>query len=453
MTSPFSLPEVYVRGIADAVAQGDLTPTDVFESVLERIEATEDKIHAWSQLDVVAARAQAETLTAEARAGKLRGPLHGVPVAIKEQFYVQGMPMLCRGTDAWIEPEDSTVVARLRAAGAIIVGKTNMPIDGKNPPTRNPWNLMCTAGGSSSGSGAAVGARVVPLAIGEETGGSNLRPAAYCGVEAIRPTYGRISRFGCYPFTWSRDHPALIGLTMADMALVLSVVAGYDPKDPTTMSDPPTPADLKMSVYAPPHIGIVRNFFPERTEPVMQEAIDRSATRLSAAGAILTAVKLPAEYGLAWAAGSLVTAENAAFTAGRRAAQPATSGTAVGGNDWKHRATELIPATYYLQSRRARTWLIGKVQELFKAMELDALLMAVAPGPAPMGLESTGDDSLLSPWSFLGFPAITVNGGLSPDGLPLGLQFVGAPRTEYELMRVGAWCSATLGRLSAPVFV
>ncbi|MEZ4503905.1 MAG: amidase [Dehalococcoidia bacterium] len=436
-----SIAEAGVRDIAAAVASGELTPSDVLEQVIERIEATEPGIQAWSQLDLDTARREAEALTVEAKNGSFRGPLHGVPVGVKEEFFVRGMT-----TMTWTEPEpeDATVVARLRAGGAIIVGKTTMPIDGVNPPTRNPWNLGHTAGGTSSGSGAVVGARVVPLAIGEQTAGSNLRPAAYCGVEGLKPTYGLIPRFGCSPFSWSRDHVGLIGLTMADMALVLSQVAGFDAKDPTSKHVEPPSADLEMAAYRPPTIGIVRNFFPERTEAPMLEAIERSADTLRDAGATVTDIVLPAEFSLAWSAASIVTAEGAAFNAERRAGQPIEA-TAL-----RQRVVELVPATYYVQARRARNWLAGQVVALMQSAGVDALLMGVAPGAAPAGIESTGDASLLTPWSFLGFPAITVNGGLSPEGLPLGLQFVSTPMQDWELLRLGAWASDTLGRLPAP---
>jgi aspartyl-tRNA(Asn)/glutamyl-tRNA(Gln) amidotransferase subunit A len=435
-----------VRDIAGAVAAGDLTPDDVIEATLSRIGQLEPLVQAFTLLDAEGAREQARVLTAEAKAGELRGPLHGVPVAIKDEFHIKGMPTAMRGLDnPPLEPEDATCVARLRAAGAIIVGKTTMPIEGVMPPTRNPWNLEHTAGGTSSGSGAAVGARMVPFAIGEQTAGSNLRPAAYNGVAGLKPTYGRISRFGCYPFTWSRDHVGLIGLTMADLALVLSVIAGPDERDPTTIQEAPPPADLKLDEFAPPRIGVVRNFYPERTEPIMQEAIESAAARFAAAGATVSDFLLPQQFGLSWHAANLVGAEGAVFNLGQQMLQGA------GGRPPQRRAAELIPATYYVQARRIRTWLTGVIRDMMAG--IDALLMAVAPGAAPKGLTSTGDASLLVPWSFLGFPAITVNAGLSPEGLPLGIQLVATPRADWDLLRTGAWAEEVLGRLPAPAIV
>jgi aspartyl-tRNA(Asn)/glutamyl-tRNA(Gln) amidotransferase subunit A len=431
-----------LRDAASAIARGEHTPSDVLEAYLQRIEALESNVQAWSHLDIEGARLHAEILTEDAKTGKMRGPLHGVPIGVKDEFHIRGMVTGMRNSrQPFHEPDDATCVARLRAAGAIVLGKTTMPIDGKLPPTRNPWNLEHTAGGTSSGSGAAVGARMVPFAIGEQTAGSNLRPAAYCGVAGMKPTYGRISRFGCFPFTWSRDHVGLIGLTMADLAIVLNVIAGPDPLDPTTMADAPPPADLDLEGMAPPRIGVVRNFFPEQADDAMNHAVEQSAARLAGAGAVVSDFMLPPEFNLAWMAARLVDAEGAALNAGRMALEGRQPSLA-------NRALELIPAVYYLQARRIRTWLTLKVREAMAGA--DAILMPVATGAAPRGLESTGSAALLVPWSFLGFPAITINGGLSPDRLPLGLQFVAGPKEDHRLLRTGAWCEQVLGRLPTP---
>lgn len=424
--------------LSAAVAAGDVTPLDLATASLARIEALDGGVQAFSYMDKAATMAEAEALTAEAKAGKLRGPLHGIPLAVKDEFHIAGMPTAMTH-DTEPRPVDATLVAKLRAAGCIIVGKTHMPIDGVLPPTRNPWNLGHTAGGTSSGSGAAVGARMVPLALGEQTAGSNLRPAAYCGVEALKPTYGRISRFGMAPFAWSHDHAGLIGLTMADLALVFSIVAGPDPLDLTTRPEGAPPADLAMADKLPPRIGIVRNFFPEKTEAVMNEAIEASAAKLKAAGATIVDVMLPEDFGLVWLLHRTVGG-----------AEGFTYRSAKAGGDLTGRdiAASLLPASYYLQAQRLRRVFWTKLQAYFQ--DVDALLMAVAPGAAPEGIATTGDATLLSPWSCLGYPSLTVNGGLSPKGLPLGLQFVGAPMSDYELLRTGAWCEGVLGRLPAP---
>jgi aspartyl-tRNA(Asn)/glutamyl-tRNA(Gln) amidotransferase subunit A len=434
--------ELGVREIASAIASGEATPAQIAEAFLNRIAAVEPRVQAWSYLDPAEVRAQAAALTSEAAAGRMRGPLHGVPVGIKDEFHVKGAPtgMRGKGTTA-LETEDATCVERLRAAGAIIMGKTWMPVDGVNPPTRNPWNLEHTAGGSSSGSGAAVGAGMVPIAMAEQTGGSTLRPAAYCGIAALKPTYGRISRFGCFPFTWSFDHPGIIGRSLEDIALLLSVVAGPDPNDQTTLPEPAPSSDLAMHAFHPPRIGVVRNVYPERTQPAMQGAIDSSASRLTEAGATVVDAVLPKDFDLLWAVHRLVGgAEGTTFHSGR-----------VDNDDFggvkRFIIPGIIPATYYLQAQRLRRLLDNQTQAWLSAEAIDALLMPAVPGPAPEGIESTGPPDLLIPWSCLGYPAVSVNGGLSTEGLPLGLQLVAGPRMDYELMRVGAWCQGVLGPL------
>jgi aspartyl-tRNA(Asn)/glutamyl-tRNA(Gln) amidotransferase subunit A len=425
------------------VAARQLNPVDLVESLLGRVEALDGSIHAWSHLDANGAREQARTLATEAASGKLRGPLHGVPVGIKDEFHVMGMPTGMRDWDGPLpaEPIDATCVGRLRATGAIIMGKTHMVVNGKIPPTRNPWNLEHTAGGTSSGSGAAVGARMVPFAIGEQTVGSNLRPAAYCGVDAMKPTYGRVSRFGCYPFVWSLDHVGIIGLDMEDIALVLSVIAGPDSRDPSTLALPAPEADLHLQAMPTPRIGLVRNFFPERTEPVMQEALESSARRFADGGATVVDAFLPDEFGLTWKLRPLFDVEMYLF----HSDQAAHTSQAP---RYVPKPSDLVPATYYVQARRVRAWLIDRISAALS--DYDAVLMPAAPGPAPKGIETTGDATLLAPWSLLGLPAITVSAGLSRDGLPLGLQLVAPRLKDYELMRVGAWCERVLGRLKPP---
>ncbi|HEY8692810.1 MAG TPA: amidase [Chloroflexota bacterium] len=454
MTAP--LHELTVREAAGLIAARDLSPVDYLECFLERAAALDGRIRAWSNLDAEGAREQARELTREAQNGKLRGPLHGIPIGFKEEFAVRGLPDRSEpnGPEGPVAAEDATAVARLRQAGAIILGKTFMPGRSGNPPTRNPWNLEHTAGGTSSGSGAAVGARLAPVALGEQTFGSNLRPAAFCGVGAIKPTFGRVSRKGMWAFSYSQDHPGVIGLTMDDMALVLSVIAGADPLDPTSLDVPPPPDRIDPADVRPPRIGLVRNFFPDRTEPPMQATVEAAAHKLAAAGAAVKDAWLPEEFGLVWHTHRLVlTAEGATLRARVEAQSMADGGAApfppAGlGNP---RLGELVPANYYLHAQRIRRMLIDRMSAYFDREGLDVLLTAVAPAPAPKGLQSTGDPILLAPWSHLGFPAIAVQTGqLSPEGLPLGVQFGAAPLADYHLLCAGSWIERVLGRLPAP---
>jgi Asp-tRNA(Asn)/Glu-tRNA(Gln) amidotransferase A subunit family amidase len=429
-----------VRSIAAAVACGAMTSAEVLESFLVRIAAVEPAVAAFSVLDEASARRQAEALDAEAANGRWRGPLHGVPVAVKDEFDVAGLPTALRGADSPAVAADAACVQRLRAAGAVIVGKTTMPLAGRVPPTRNPWNLGHTPGGTSSGSAAAVSARMVPFAIAEQTAGSTLRPAAYCGVDGFKPSYGAISRFGCYPFTWSRDHVGLIGLSAADIALVFDVIAGPDPRDPTTLPRPAPSAAGDPGHALPPRIGLIADLLPGRVEPSMRDALAGAASRLRDAGAGVEEVALPAELQLIWPVADLLDAERAAFLAARPAS---------GGAPGRQRVAGLVPAAYFVQAQRLRTWIAAGVHAVLG--DLDALLMPAALGPAPHGLDSTGDSSALVPWSVLGLPAFAVNAGLDESGLPLGLQLVAAARQDASLLRTAAWCEDILGSLPAPL--
>lgn len=452
MTAP--LHELTVREAAQLIASRDLSPVDYLECFLERSERLDGRIRAWSSLDADGARARAQELAREAAAGTLRGPLHGIPFGFKEEFAVRGLPDRSEpnGPDGPLAAEDAAAVARLRAAGAIILGKTFMPGRTGNPPTRNPWNLEHTAGGTSSGSGAAVGARLAPVALGEQTFGSNLRPAAFCGVAGMKPTFGRVSRKGMWAFSYSQDHPGIIGQTMDDMALVLSVIAGPDPGDPTTLPVAAPPGRIEPSDVGPPRIGLVRNFFPERTQPAMQTVVEATARKLALAGAEVTDVTLPDEFGLVWHTHRLVlNSEGATLRAGvsaRIADEPLSFAT--GGYGFQ-RLGELIPANYYLHSQRLRRRLIQLVTAFMESARVDVLLTAVAPAPAPRGLGSTGDPILLAPWSHLGLPAIAVQSGeLSPEGLPMAVQLGAAPLADFPLLCWSAWMEAVLGRLPVP---
>ena len=456
LSAEVKLHELTVVEATRAIAQGDLSPVDYLEALLERVHTLDSNVHAWSGLDIEGARAQARQLADEARAGRLRGPLHGIPTGVKEEFAVLGLPDRSEPNlpPGPVDEEDATAVAKLRAAGAIILGKTYMPGRSGNPPTRNPWNLAHTAGGTSSGSGAAVGARMVPFTLGEQTFGSNLRPAAFCGVDGFKPSFGRVSRAGMWAFTYSQDHPGIIGLSVEDMALVLSAIAGPDPRDSTTLDEPPPPAGLDRERVQPPHIGLVENFFPDRTEPGMQAAVERAASRLAAAGAQVQSVHLPKEFGLVWHTHALVLAVEGASINACKNAEATAAGerlTFTHGTLGTSRLGELIPSLYYLQAQRIRRRLRTEVSDFFRAQRLDMLLTATAPGPAPKGLASTGNPILLAPWSHLGLPALTVQSGqLSAEGLPLGIQLAAPPLADYDLLCAGAWVESTLGRLPAP---
>lgn len=460
--APIEAPTLAVGEMAAAIRTGERSPLEIAQDLLARIEANDDRLHAFSHLDREAVLIEAEVLDNEARAGRFRGPLHGVPFAVKEQYSVAGVPTLGDFTDPSprLGEFDATVVERLKAAGCLVMGKTFMTGAGGHPPTRNPWNTAHTPGGSSSGSGAAVGARYVPFALSEQTGGSGIRPAAYCGVSALKPTYGRNSRHGMFQLVYSTDHPCIIATDIAEVERVFAITAGHDPKDPSSRRDAAYRGAAQLT--EPPRIGVVRNFFPELQDPEMNDAIEDAADRLAASGADVTDFFLPDEWEAVWANHLLISmAEGGVLTMKddeRRASKglphrstypPAMESRAKFGLAKKDLGS-LVPAVYYVQAQRVRRFWQTRIDEALGGY--DAILMATAPGQAPkQDPPIAGDDSLLRPWSHLGNPAISIPAPtLSGDGMPLGLQLVGKQMSDEELLAVGRWAQGVLGNLPAP---
>ncbi len=313
--------------------------------------------------------------------------------------------------------------------------------------TRNPWNLEHTPGGSSSGSAAAVAARMVPLALGSQTVGSTLRPAAYCGIVGLKPTHGRISCRGVVPLAWSLDHVGIICRSVADAALALQVLAGHDPGDPLSAREPV--ADYIGSVARserPPRLRLPRQFFLELASPEVAAHLEAIAQTLARAGASVEEVKLPPSFeGIHEAGTRVMQVEAAAFHAARFAAhaeryRPKIRSLIEAG--LKVSGMEYVVAVQHCRRFRA------EMVPLFESS--DALLMPVAGTPAPKGLGSTGDPTFCAPWSFAGLPAIAIPSGLAQEGLPLAIQLVSGAFDEPRLLAVARWCEATLGFSAAP---
>lgn len=447
-----------VTEISARIGSGQLSSVSLVQALLARIEACEPAVKAWVVVDRQRALETARVRDAEARAGKLRGELHGVPVGLKDIYHVAGLTTTAgAGPFAHERPqEDAESVARLGRAGAIVLGKTTTTEFAYLDPaeTRNPWNLAHTPGGSSSGSAAAVAARMVPLALGSQTVGSTLRPAAYCGVVGLKPTHGRISCRGVVPLAWSLDHVGIFCRSVTDAALALQILVGHDPGDPLSVREPSADyvgAVTRAGTHAVgmgglPRLGFPRQFFLERASQEVAAHLERVAQTLSLAGASVAEVELPPSFdGLHDAGARVVQAEAAACHAPRFAAHAEyyrpnirrliEAGQKVG-------AVEYVAALQHC--RRFRV-------EMTPVLEsCDALLMPVAGAPAPKGLASTGDPTFCAPWSFAGVPAISLPSGLSRDGLPLAIQLVAGAFEETRLLSVARWCEATLGFSSGP---
>ncbi len=430
--------------IARRVRAGTLSPVEVVEACLKRIDEVDPSVLAWVHVDRAGALETARKLEAEARAGKLRGPLHGVPVGIKDIIAVSGMITTNgSGEFAHERPEaDSTCVLKLRGAGAVILGKTATTqfASGDPAPTRNPWNLEHTPGGSSSGSAAGVASGMMPLALGTQTGGSVLRPAAYCGIVGLKPTHGRISAAGVTPLAWSLDHVGVFARTVADAALALSVLAGHDDRDLQSATVPTTDYMAVLPGERPPRLGIPRGLFGDKANAEVSGHLDAVTATFARKGAVVLEVPLPDSVENVRAAHARVMRVEAAAYHRERFLDHADSY-----RPFIHAIIEeglSIPGIEYARARNLQ-------QEFRRDMTralggLDALLMPVAPTPAPQGLESTGDPSLCVPGSFSGLPAIAIPSGLSAEGLPLGVQLISGAFAETQLLATASWCEAAL---------
>src|SRR5437870_7320513 len=422
------------REAADAIRTGAVSPVELVEACLARIRALDGALEAWAHVDADGALAVAREREAEARAGRLCGPLHGVPVGVKDIFDVAGMPTTGGARPfAHTRPSaDAAAVARIRAAGAIVLGKTvTTEFAYRDPaPTRNPWNRAHTPGGSSAGSAAAVAARMAPLALGSQTVGSVLRPAAYCGVVGFKPTHGLVSTAGVIPLAWSLDHVGVFTRGVADAALVFSVLARRN-----VVAEP----------GGPPRLALAPDLL-RRASPEIAAHVQATADAFARAGATIAEVKLPASFGGIHAAGQTVLEAEAATYHEPRFAKHA--------DDYGPELRKLvrkglpISASAYVGANRARPAVSADVMELLAAH--DPLLSPTAPAPAPEGLASTGDASLCAPWSFVGVPAVSLPSGLGASGLPLAIQLVQAAGAEARLLSVAAWCERQLGFSRSP---
>ena len=425
--------ELSVSDAAARIAQGALGPSALLEAALARIAARDEAVRAWASIDETGARAVARERDEELRAGRPRGPLHGIPVAIKDVFHVAGLTTTCGAAPAFhVRPtEDAAAVARLRAAGAVVVGKAHTTEFAyfEPGPTRNPWNRAHTPGGSSSGSAAAVAAGMVPLALGTQTVGSVLRPAAYCGVVGFKGTYGLIPTDGVVPLAWSFDHVGVFARRVADVALALDALAKPAPP---------------RSAPRPPRLALVPELL-ERASPEVGALVRATAERFARAGATIEEVALPPSFAGVHAAGrAVLEVEAAAYHEELYRAHAA---------HYRPRTRELIaggltrPAVAYARAQRARTEFRREV--LPRLAAYDAWLSPTAPTPAPEGL-ATGDPWFCAPWSFAGVPAISLPIGVSSLGLPHAIQLVGAAHRDAEILAVAAWCERVVGFENAP---
>lgn len=431
-----------------AIRRRELGIADYVQSLLDRIEEIEPSVGAWELVDEAGALDLAKN--ADARFGRVaHRPLLGLPIGVKDIYFTRGMTTTA-GFGPWsnnVPDYDATVVRRIREAGAIVLGKTvTTQFAFADPPrTHNPWNTSRTPGGSSSGSAAAVAARMVPIALGSQTAGSIVRPAAYCGVLGLKPTFGLVSRYGIVPFAWSLDHPGPITRSIEDLALALQVIAGPDPRDPATTGA--RTADYLAAARSPvssPVIGVVDDFL-EGSQPNVRESVNEAIEVLASKGARIRRIRLPLDLATVAATQQTVMQVEAAEVHSRLHQEYADH------YGPRMRALvetgALIPATLYLRAQRIRHQFREDMTPILG--DVDCLAMPTVSNVAPPR-DTTGDRTFQAPWSLIGVPALTIPCGLA-DGLPVGLQLVANAWKEARLLSIGTWIEKVLTPLPAPV--
>jgi aspartyl-tRNA(Asn)/glutamyl-tRNA(Gln) amidotransferase subunit A len=433
-----------------ALAAGETSPTRLTEAAIARAEALQPALSAFITLAPARARAAAQRAEAELAAGHRRGPLHGIPYALKDIYDAAGLPTTAhsRLLRDNIPTEDAATTARLEAAGMILIGKlathefaTGGPAwDTAWPPALNPWNVEHFPGGSSSGAGVAVAAGIVPMALGTDTGGSIRLPAAYCGVAGLKPTYGRVSRRGVVPLSFSLDHCGPLAATVQDCALTMQVLAGYDPRDPGAADEPvPDYAARLQNGVRGLRIGYAGAFNDDAgVDAEQRAALDEAALVFASLGAIVEPVELP---------------PIALFNACTRAISHAES-FAIHQQDLRERPTlyarvtrerlmlgAFVSSAQYVQAQRLRRRLTAAVDALWARHDL--LLCAAIPGAAPrMDAVETGpwrrhQQPITAVFNVTGHPALAQPCGVSAGGLPLALQLVGRNFAEATVLQAG----------------
>jgi aspartyl-tRNA(Asn)/glutamyl-tRNA(Gln) amidotransferase subunit A len=461
-TAEDALLEMSVAELGRALRDGSVTPVELAEAALRRVEALDGRVRAFVTVTRERALEDAHRAERELQSGIDRGPLHGIPLALKDLVFTRGIRTTA-GSQVladFIPDHDATIAERLSAAGIVLLGKSNtheFAYGTFTRPTANPWNLECIPGGSSGGSAAALAERMCPLAIGTDTGGSIRIPAACCGATGLKPTYGLVSTYGIVPLSWSLDHPGPLARSAEDCALLLDALVGYDPRDPASLPDsaarPAYAAPLQQPAEMWPLAG-VRLGAPEDgyfavAAPEIKAAVSEAMKTLADLGAEIESVRLPETL-------------SELFRAYRSVQMPEATAAHIEAGWWPDRADAYsptvrsrlemggqLPATDYIQAQRLRRAFSEGMRALMQ--RVDALALPTLPilppridqldQPVRLGdREYDASSSLLRftfPFNMTGQPALSLPCGFSATGLPIGLQLVGRHLDEAALLRIG----------------
>ncbi len=437
---------------AKQIKSRDLSPVELVESLLSQYDSLEPSLNAWVYLDREALLADAQQKQEELEKGVNVGPLHGVPIGLKDIYYTAGIPTTaCSKVYEGFVPEyDATTVTLLKNAGAIMMGKTvTTEFACMDPsPTKNPWNPAHTPGGSSSGSAVAVATRMCPAALGSQTVGSVLRPASYNGVVGFKPTFGRVSRYGVIPVSWSLDHVGWMARSVEDAALLMQVMAVADPNEPITVGLPADDFMAGLASHSAPRIGLIRRFFYDNSDEETRKHTDGIVDQLSRAGATIEEIPLPDSIDTAMEdQRTIMAVEGAAFH------QPMYERQS---QDYQPKLREMLrqglatDGQTYSRALERRQQFTAEMQAL--AGKADVLLTPSTPTPALPDITNTGNTMFQGPWTSCGLPVITIPSGLAASGLPFGIQLASAPFSEPKLLAAARWCENVLGvELSPPM--
>ena len=443
-TSDTQLHYLSIRQAGELIQRGELSPVELTRACLDRIQATDDRLNSFILLLADDALAQARTAEAEVLQGDYKGPMHGVPFALKDLYDTAGV----RTTSGSyvdlnrVPTEDATTTARLKEAGGILLGKLAMHEfalggpDWTTPfePARNPWNLDHITGGSSSGSGSAVASGQCAGALGSCTGGSIRGPASLCGIVGLKPTYGRVSRFGVVTLSWSQDHAGPMTRTVEDTAFMLQAIAGHDPRDPTS-SRAPVPdysRSLREDIRGV-RIGLPRHYFFDDDPGVNREVVARveqAVSVLEELGAHVEEVTLPSLDYVRAANSVIMVSEAFAYHEPNLKTRPQEFGQIVRG---RFRIGGLMSASDYLQAQRVRTWARRDFAEVMQTVDFLVTPTMTQPAPAFEGydpISTARGKSFTAPFNVTGLPAISVPCGFTESGLPIGMQIAGKPFDE-----------------------
>jgi aspartyl-tRNA(Asn)/glutamyl-tRNA(Gln) amidotransferase subunit A len=434
------------------LAKRDFSAVELLEATLERLGETEPSVHAYVTLMEESARRQAAAADEDLRRGHWRSPLHGIPVGVKDLLYTEGVPTQAgsRVLEGFVPDHDSTVVRRLKDGGAVIVGKTvthEFAYGQDVPPTRNPWNLDCYPGGSSAGSGVSVAVGSAFGAIGTDTGGSIRVPASVDGVVGLKPTYGRVSRYGVIPMSPTLDTVGPLARTAEDCAAVLGVIAGPDPQDTSSLGEPvPDYAGMLSRGVQGLRLGVDREFFfYKHVAADVRAAAEATVEKLGSLGADIVEVRLPELEAAAAVGMAILLADTSEW---HRRLLRSHADKYVPATRRMLELGEIVLAAPYVHAQRARAALRDRVRSSFAMHRLDCLIGPTLPNTTmpveKLSVDLTGEgETALSTFlhhcfmgNVFGIPALTFPCGFSSEELPIGFQVYARPLEEAALFRV-----------------